>query len=433
MSLLLSRVHHLSTHQIAMQAFDVGDALAVDLGRCYGSILGHDSSSEDGSGVGTVIKTPYQMFKYWVSGVSGTDSGRQAVSYLEKGADALGLPEAQSYAVKAGYALYDVYIKTGGFRGLMSTSRRLQFGEMYDDLSSSMTDQCRVAFKDIDSVFTTGHLAAGAEDTSNADPSQGADKIKCDTWAQTPMAFQLCRGISVTNASTALITGSITNTGTATLCGLTLLIGNFDQALSFYPSWLPSLSGSFKPGDVVTFGATVPINPSEPVPSVDVDDTLTNCSPIPKTLAPTAAPTNVTNEVDTSASTTVTEIIQPEPAPVADPPAEDDTSSSYVSKTGVDWGYFAGDTRCLGKCMQGVDDLQVCDAVDMIFNDNCGLCGESTMAAVKQQCLKIGCNPVKCHVLQDSPAVTTSGGHSVKSSLSVLLGFLSLALVLQIR
>jgi len=437
----------------------MGSAVVIDMARCYGSLTskGSDQAEEDVKTAASALKSPAKIFRDWKEHVSGTDSGRGAARYIESGAQALGLPEDKQFIVQAGYALYDIWLKSGGFSAITSITRR-ELQDVYNQMSSDMTHECRYAFKDIDSIFTTGKLAA-RDDTSNSNEdssptaSSTLQKIKCDTWSQNTMGFQLCSGISVTNSSTALISGSITNTGTATLCGLTLLIGNFDQALSFYPSWLPSLQTSFKPGDVITFGATVPLNPSEPVPSVDVDSTLIDCSPINEPPSAPVSPTNTTDPASTTNSptttdfdgpTTTTEEIGPDPKviTVPDTPADanvgDDSSSSsggssYVSSTGIDWGYFAGDTRCLGKCMQAIDDLEVCDAVNMIFNANCGSdCGDSALMAVQMKCLQYDCTTAQCHY-NPQGAATTSGGHSVKSSLSVLLGFLSLALVLQIR
>jgi hypothetical protein len=63
------------------------------------------------------------------------------------------------------------------------------------------------------------------------------------------------------------------------------------SASSFYPFWLPTSPSAFRPGDVITFGASIPSLGSG-APGVDVADTLVDCTPI-ATAAPTLAPSRI--------------------------------------------------------------------------------------------------------------------------------------------
>lgn len=240
---------------------------------------------------------------------------------------------------------------------------------------------------------------------------------KCRTVENGGVAVQLCQGSTVTGTS-ATITGSIINVGDEALCGLKLLVDNFELSSSFYPTWLPSFSGQFLAGDTITFGVTVPYTAGAPRPQADIDSSIAVC--LPPTLPPTAAPTGLTS------------------APTLSPTALPATlAPSKTPKPVFDWANLGGqDTKCLKGCANIVSDLTACEAFDAIFAFKCDVCDKEVLEGVKETCsTTFECGNALCHVMAEqlsSPAGGRVGGRtgSVKAMLSLVLGFVTVMLVL---
>jgi hypothetical protein len=235
---------------------------------------------------------------------------------------------------------------------------------------------------------------------------------KCKTFNSGNVGVQLCQG-STTTASSATITGSVINVGQDTLCGLNLIIDSFELSSSYYPTWLPHYTGIFMPGDTITFGVTVPYAAGTARPQVDLDNALTVCPP--PSSAPSPAPTMATKAPTTA----------PTLRPTVTPPPV------------FDWANVGGrDTKCLKGCVNIIQDLTACEAFDSIFAFRCDVCDKETLGAIRETCqTEFTCGDHLCHSLktQQSSGASRRAGRatdSVKTSLSLLLGFLTVFLVI---
>lgn len=274
--------------------------------------------------------------------------------------------------------------------------------------------------------------AAGPEGTAAPEVGdQGTNR--CKTFSSGGVGVQLCQGTTTTE-SAATVTGSVINVGQETLCGLALIIDSFELSSSYYPNWLPKYEGLFMPGDTITFGVTVPYTQGTPKPQADVDASIAVCAP--PTASPTAAATNVTQSPTAIAADGVASVTGTDGAATT-PGAGAGTGASAKP---VDWLNVGGvDTACLKGCQNLVEGLSACEAFDTIGSFRCDVCNAAQFAAVKQVCLdEYGCGEKMCHI---EPAIEsqssgagrragTGGNGSVRASLSLLLGFLTVALLL---
>jgi hypothetical protein len=226
---------------------------------------------------------------------------------------------------------------------------------------------------------------------------------RCNTFSRGSLSLQLCQSSSVSEQA-AQLSGSVVNTGAAPVCDLSLVIDDFDLATSYYPTWLPSYVGTFQPGDVATFGVTLP--PASKGAAVTVAQTVKLCAVY--TARPTAMPTGPPNATAVVGDGTI-----------------------MTTSKGVDWGALGGmDTRCLSTCMNLIDKMDTCDAYNLITTFRCDKCDATTFSAVQKVCVEAGCGYAKCRINAPKSS-TASGGRSLKADLSLLLGVLSAWLVWQ--
>ena len=264
--------------------------------------------------------------------------------------------------------------------------------------------------------------------TSTAGPAATAAPMvgdqgtnRCKTFQSGDVGVQLCQGTTTTESS-ATITGSVINVGQETLCGLALIVDSFELSSSYYPNWLPKYDGVFMPGDTITFGVTVPYTQGAAKPQADVDSSIAACAP--PTASPTAAPTNTTRAPTANAAGGV---------------ATDAAAPGAGGKPGLDWANIGGaDTSCLNGCQTLLEGLSACEGFDTIGNFRCDVCSAPEYVAVQQACLnQYGCGQKMCHL---KPAIEPkssgagrragAGDGSVKASLSLLLGILTVGLLL---
>ncbi|TFJ81439.1 hypothetical protein NSK_007400 [Nannochloropsis salina CCMP1776] len=242
---------------------------------------------------------------------------------------------------------------------------------------------------------------------------------KCEVLENGAVSVQLCQGSTVT-ASSATITGSIINVGNQTLCGLKLIVDNFELASSFYPPWLPSYAGEFQAGNTITFGITVPYTSGAPRPQADIDQSIAAC--VALTMPPTDAPTLVT--ASPTRSPTARPAPTEPPGPVFDLLALD-----------------GQDTKCLKGCSNIVHGLTSCEAFDAIFAFRCDVCDKDTQAQVKEICRStFECGNAMCHLVGTEQQHLSSGAGrlrgdlgSVKTSLSLMLGLAMILMMLNMH
>jgi hypothetical protein len=428
----------------------------------------------------------------WVQGVGTTAEGAVAAQYVSGNVNRLsGLSPAQKQAALATLAAYDTYLKSGG--GRRARHLQMLGGSLLGGISPllqtyttlrpyAVSPDCTSLFRELamqrfangngpltgtngggspgglnspggmppsnpfpsspmsaqeppnpfDGATSTvgqdsaeeGSAGTGTTPQATAAPPQVGDQgtNRCKTFSSGEVGVQLCQGTTTTEAS-ATITGSVINVGQETLCGLKLIVDSFELSSSYYPNWLPNYEGLFMPGDTITFGVTVPYAQGAPKPQADVDSGIAVCAP--PTPSPTPASTNAT--------------LAPSIAANANANANAGGAGAPAGRPGVDWASIGGgDTSCLQGCQNLVEGLTACEGFDAIGNFRCDLCSAAQYAEIQQVCLgEYKCGEKMCHI---APAIKSqssgagrragAGDGSVKASFSLLLGFLTVALLL---
>lgn len=140
------------------------------------------------------------------------------------------------------------------------------------------------------------------------------------------------------------------------------------------------------PGDVITFGATLPANPGYPKPTATLGGGWTRCNSMGG--EPVGGGLNnggLNNGLPQSGNNVQSESeVQQVP-------------SMLVSNTGIDWSSFGGlDTRCVANCMGLITDKTVCQAFEIITSKRCDQCDGRTYRQLQGDCMEAGCGEAAC-------------------------------------
>lgn len=337
---------------------------AISLNQCYDSALGDEEAIND----------LYDSIKALDTGLTSTiDKAEQLSSTLQ-----LITSEDQSELL---LQLFTIYVDQQNEESNLSTSKVL-------------SPECIDAFN----KFTVS--------VDSAKAILNGEMVQCKNFNSDDVSLTLCTAEPTTILKTNPVDGQVQihynvsgylNNNGPKLCNVTFYVHNLDEAIEYYPEWLPFYDDASPEGlpteSSTAIWALVPADAQEPtLPYLDVVNTFYVCD------VPQVIPGPVID----------TEDEQEEPV---DPLMDDPTEVVGEAKVGQD---SLTKTSCFATvdCVREISSIvqDTCESYSKLLRSSCHTCNSATMKTAKQECKDAGCSLEQCDLATDlsSPASSLS-------------------------
>jgi hypothetical protein len=352
---------------------------AISLNQCYDSALGDEEAIND----------LYDSIKALDTGLTSTiDKAEQLSSTLQ-----LITSEDQSELL---LQLFTIYVDQQNEESNLSTSKVL-------------SPECIDAFN----KFTVS--------VDSAKAILNGEMVQCKNFNSDDVSLTLCTAEPTTILKTNPVDGQVQihynvsgylNNNGPKLCNVTFYVHNLDEAIEYYPEWLPFYDDrnpeGFQTGSSVEMWALVPKDAQEPtLPYLDIVNTFYVCD-APQTIPESGSDNTVPDSTTVNSPTTPTE---------TKVNVETEANTNHIS------------TSCFATvdCIREIASLagDTCASYDKLLTSNCHTCNTAIVQNAKQECKDAGCSSQQCSLPLDlsSPAssLTASFCISVAAIASILV------------